>query len=94
MSVTYTAFANSNILNIYSLPAADSFDPRNFVVKQATGTQVVFETIFKTLTIRAESTGIFPEVPAIGTSVREIINGSGDSLISAENIYINTFAGD
>jgi len=89
MSVTYRAFTDGSILNIYKLPEANSFNPETMVVKQSSATKVVFEATFQGILVRSESSGIFPEVPAVGTSVKTLINGSGDSSISSESVYVN-----
>jgi hypothetical protein len=89
MSVTYRAFSDGSILNIYKLPETNSFNPETMVVKQSSATKVVFEATFQGILVRSESSGIFPEVPAVGTSVKTLINGSGDSLISSESVYVN-----
>jgi hypothetical protein len=89
MSVTYTAFGNNSLLNIYKPPAADDFDANTLAVKQASSTQVVYETIFKTATIRSETTGVFPVIPVVGSTVRDLVNSSADPLASKDSIYLN-----
>lgn len=58
MSITYTAFGNNSLSNIYQPPEANSFDGSVMTLKQASSTQLVYETVFQTLTVRTESTGV------------------------------------
>ena len=88
MSVTYTAFGNNNLLNIYKPPEANSFDPLVLALKQASSTQLVYETVFQTLTIRTETTGVFSVIPVLGSTARDLVNGSADPLISSDSIYV------
>jgi hypothetical protein len=89
MSVTYTVFGNNSLSNIYKPPEAGSFDPGTMALKQASSTQVVYETVYKTLTIRTETTGVFTVIPVLGSAVRDLANGSVDPLITSDSIYLN-----
>jgi hypothetical protein len=89
MSVTYTGFGNNSLQNIYKPPASGDFDQTTMVVKQASSAKIVYETIFMTLNIRAESTGVFSVIPVVGSTVRDLVNSSSDPLISSDSIFID-----
>jgi hypothetical protein len=89
MSVTYTAFGNNQLINIYKLPKVGSFDIYTLVLKQASSTQLVYETVFQTATIRTETTGVFSVIPVLGSTARDLVNGSANPLISSDSVYVN-----
>jgi hypothetical protein len=89
MTVTYTAFSENSLLNIYKPPTANSFDPNTLVVTRSSSSQVVFQANFQGLTLRAELNGTFGGIAALGSTAAQLINSGISSLISSENIFVN-----
>ena len=90
MTVTYTAFSNNRLLNIYKPPTANSFDPSTIVVIRSSNSQVVFEINYQGSFLRLESNGTFEGIAPVGSTVRQLINSGGSPpLISSDNIFVN-----
>lgn len=89
MTVTYTAFSENSLLNIYKPPTANAFDPGTLVVIRSSSSQVVYEVNYQGLILKVESNGTFGGIPPVGSTVRQLINSGGSSSVSSENIFVN-----
>ena len=89
MTVTYTAFSNNSLLNIYKPPTANSFDLGTLVVIRSSSSQVVYEINYQGQILRVESNGTYGGIAPVGSTVRQLINSGRSSSVSSENIFVN-----
>ena len=83
MTVTYTAFSNNSLLNIYKPPTTNSFDPNTLVVIRSSNSQVVLEVNYQGSILRVESNGTFGGIAPVGSTARQITNSGVSALFSS-----------